>query len=122
MFKNARTHNFDPVFDKCRQLIKANKPGANIIRYLLHTLKNKVIKNQYTPNSNDYLSSLNLKYGCIPFDEMPYASTLVLHTTTASELSGIDVGYYKVFAFAVSAIFAGLAGGLYAHYYTVILP
>ena len=41
---------------------------------------------------------------------------------TASELSGIDVGYYKVFAFAVSAIFAGLAGGLYAHYYTVILP
>ena len=34
----------------------------------------------------------------------------------------MDVGYYKVFAFAVSAIFAGLAGGLYAHYYTVILP
>ena len=41
---------------------------------------------------------------------------------TASELTGIDVGYYKVLAFAVSAIFAGLAGGLYAHYYTVILP
>lgn len=88
MFKNARTHNFEPVFDKCRQLIKANKPGANIIRYLLHTLKNKVIKNQYTPNSNDYLSSLNLKYGCIPFDEMPYASSLVQHNPTASELYG----------------------------------
>lgn len=88
MFKNARTHNFEPVFDKCRQLIKANIPGANIIRYLLHTLKNKVIKNQYTPNSNDYLSSLNLKYGCIPFDEMPYASSLVQHNPTASELYG----------------------------------
>ena len=34
---------------------------------------------------------------------------------TASELSGIDVGYYKVFAFAVSAIFAGLAGEAYMH-------
>lgn len=41
---------------------------------------------------------------------------------TASELTGINVGYYKVLAFAVSAIFAGLAGGLYAHYLTVIVP
>ena len=41
---------------------------------------------------------------------------------TASELSGIPTTYYKILAFAISAFFAGLAGGLYAHYITVISP
>ena len=41
---------------------------------------------------------------------------------TASELSGIPTNYYKILAFAISAFFAGLAGGLYAHYITVISP
>lgn len=34
----------------------------------------------------------------------------------ASSASGINVVYYKTFAFVLSAIFAGLAGGIYAHY------
>ncbi len=33
----------------------------------------------------------------------------------AAEASGIPVTYYKTFAFAVSAFFAGIAGGIYAH-------
>lgn len=33
----------------------------------------------------------------------------------ASEASGINVTYYKTFAFALSAFFAGIAGGIYAH-------
>lgn len=41
---------------------------------------------------------------------------------TASELAGIPTTYYKILAFAVSAFFAGLAGGLYAHYISVISP
>ena len=41
---------------------------------------------------------------------------------TASELSGIPTTYYKILAFAISAFFAGLSGGLYAHYITVISP
>ena len=41
---------------------------------------------------------------------------------TASELSGIPTTYYKILSFAISAFFAGLAGGLYAHYITVISP
>ncbi|MBO6047488.1 MAG: branched-chain amino acid ABC transporter permease [Erysipelotrichaceae bacterium] len=40
----------------------------------------------------------------------------------ASELAGIPVTYYKILAFVVSAFFAGLAGGLYAHYMTIIMP
>ncbi len=40
----------------------------------------------------------------------------------ASELTGINVTYYKILAFAISALFAGLAGGLYAHYMGMLVP
>lgn len=33
----------------------------------------------------------------------------------ASGASGVNTTYYKIFAFIVSAIFAGIAGGIYAH-------
>ncbi len=38
----------------------------------------------------------------------------------AAESSGINVTYYKTFAFALSAFFAGVAGGIYAHNIGVI--
>lgn len=41
---------------------------------------------------------------------------------TASELAGIPTAYYKILAFTISAFFAGLAGGLYAHYITILIP
>ena len=41
---------------------------------------------------------------------------------TASELAGIPTSYYKILAFTISAFFAGLAGGLYAHYITILIP
>lgn len=40
----------------------------------------------------------------------------------ASEASGISTTYYKVMAFTVSAAFAGVAGGLYAHYISILDP
>lgn len=38
----------------------------------------------------------------------------------AAESSGIDTTFYKLFAFTISAFFAGVAGGLYAHYITIL--
>ena len=38
----------------------------------------------------------------------------------AAEASGIPTTYYKVLAFAVSAGFAGVAGGLYAHFLGIL--
>jgi len=38
----------------------------------------------------------------------------------AAEASGIPTTYYKVLTFAVSAFFAGVAGGLYAHYLSIL--
>lgn len=40
----------------------------------------------------------------------------------AAESVGIPVAYYKTFAFAISAFFAGTTGGIYAHYLTQLYP
>lgn len=40
----------------------------------------------------------------------------------AAEMMGINITYYKVLAFVIGAALAGLAGVLYAHYYTVLQP
>lgn len=88
MFAKAQVHNFEPVLDECREFIKDSRSGSNVIRYLLHTLNNKVIKAQYAPENNSVLSDLRLEYGCIPFDQMPFASSLIQHNPSISELYG----------------------------------
>lgn len=40
----------------------------------------------------------------------------------ASEMMGINIARYKVFAFAIGSAFAGLGGALYAHQITFISP
>ncbi|MGI5920358.1 MAG: branched-chain amino acid ABC transporter permease [Syntrophomonadaceae bacterium] len=40
----------------------------------------------------------------------------------AAELMGINTTKYKVTAFVIGALFAGLAGALYAHYFYIIKP
>ncbi|NLB88501.1 MAG: branched-chain amino acid ABC transporter permease [Syntrophomonadaceae bacterium] len=40
----------------------------------------------------------------------------------ASEVMGVNTTNYKVLAFVIGALFAGLAGGLYAHYFYIIKP
>jgi branched-chain amino acid transport system permease protein len=41
---------------------------------------------------------------------------------TASESMGINTTYYKVLAFSIGAFFAGIAGGLFAHYLMMLHP
>ncbi len=40
----------------------------------------------------------------------------------AAAASGINVTYYKVLTFTVAAFFAGIGGGVYAHYITAMIP
>lgn len=40
----------------------------------------------------------------------------------AAEASGINTTYYKLLAFVMSAFFAGIAGGLYAHHIGILNP
>ena len=40
----------------------------------------------------------------------------------AASAAGINVTFYKVLTFTVSAFFAGIGGGIYAHYMTAMIP
>ena len=40
----------------------------------------------------------------------------------AAEAAGVNVTFYKVLTFAISAFFAGIAGAIYAHYMTAMIP
>ena len=86
MFNKSQVHYFESVLDKSRSLILSGKEGSNVIRYLLHTMNNKVIKRQRYSEPNWKLSKLMLKLGCIPFDEMPFAASLIQHNPESTEL------------------------------------
>jgi branched-chain amino acid transport system permease protein len=46
-----------------------------------------------------------------------------IHTSEkAAQVAGIDIAKYKLFVFVLSAAFAAVAGGLYAHYLTFVAP
>ena len=78
------THFFD-VLDDCRDIIKENSAGSNVLRYLLYHLNNGVIEKQ-RGNKNKWLSDLYLSYRCIPFDNMPFNSSLAEHNPRLFDL------------------------------------
>lgn len=82
----ARAMKFFSVLDKVRSIICYNRPGANVLRYLLLNLNNRVIRAQYNSRSNNLLSYLYLDNSCIPFDTMPYATSLVSHNPRITDL------------------------------------
>lgn len=86
MFSRSKVRHFEAVLDKSRDFISSKAPGTNAIKYLLHTLNNKVLKTQYFEQENGLLSKLHLQWGCKPFDTMPYASSLIQHNPEISEL------------------------------------
>ena len=84
---NARTTKIYEVLDQCREIIVNNKPASNVLRYLLHIMNNRVIKLQlYYNQRNEKLSDLNLNYGCKPFDQMPFCSSLKQHNPKIYDL------------------------------------
>lgn len=84
--QKAKTTHILDILDKSRQLIKNAGHGSNVIRYLLYRLNNKILKRQYDSETCGKLSNLNLKYGCLPFDEMPFNSSLIEHNPKLSDL------------------------------------
>ena len=82
---SAKNSRFFDVLDGCRELIKTNGAGSNILRYLLFHLNNTVIKNQLD-SSNSNLSNLHLSNRCIPFEQMPFNSSLIFHNPKLGDL------------------------------------
>ena len=81
--KNIKLKN---TFEKVRDIIIGEKPGSNILRYITAYLKNDVVRDQLSDRSNNRVLYLYLKNEAIPFDEMPYASSLYGHNLPKSRL------------------------------------
>ncbi|WP_047893587.1 ATP-dependent RecD-like DNA helicase [Micromonospora sp. RV43] len=67
------------VLDEARRIVRSRLPGHNVIRYLMLQMNNLVLRRQYSWDGCARLSGLNLQYGCIPFDEMPFCTSLPGH-------------------------------------------
>lgn len=80
-----------PALDEARGLVMEKKPGSNVIRYLLLTMNNRVIKDQFNEGPNRYLSELRLAPGCSPFEAMPFCAMPRKHVPHFGDLmAGLD--------------------------------
>ncbi|MCF1613612.1 ATP-dependent RecD-like DNA helicase [Tetragenococcus koreensis] len=86
VLKKSQVMNFFSVLDKCRDIILRDKPGSNVVRYLLFGMNNRIIKSQRSSYICPDLSNLYLSYSCIPFDKMPFCSSLKQHNPKLSYL------------------------------------
>ena len=77
------------ILEECRKLFKCNANGAIVLKYLLYTLNNKIIKDQTSREPCNKLSNLYLKWGCIPFEQMPFCSSLINHNPKLYDLFDI---------------------------------
>ncbi len=68
-----------PILDEARRIVRSGASGCNILRYLMLRLHNQILKPQYYWDGCAPLSGMKLRYGCIPFDTMPFCTSLPAH-------------------------------------------
>ncbi|MCB1948453.1 ATP-dependent RecD-like DNA helicase [Nitrosomonas sp.] len=67
------------VLDAARRIVRAADSGHNVLRYLMLRMHNQILKPQYHWEGCGSLSDMKLLYGCIPFDTMPFCTSLPGH-------------------------------------------
>jgi hypothetical protein len=68
-----------PLLDQVREIDRSGAPGKNVLRYLLYRMHNLVLKPQFQNEPCSLLSEKCLQFGCIPFDTMPFCTSLPNH-------------------------------------------
>jgi hypothetical protein len=68
-----------PILDEVRRIANSSAPGQNVLKYLMLRMHNQILKSQFNPIGCSNLSDLKLQYGCIPFDTMPFCTSLPGH-------------------------------------------
>lgn len=88
---NLNSTVFIPILDECRKLIRNDRSGQNVLRYLLYNMNNVIIKSQYSSGyyskfydkwvdaGNSILSGLYISNGCKQFDTLPFNRSPVGH-------------------------------------------
>jgi hypothetical protein len=67
------------ILDEACRIARSASPGHNILRYLMLRMHNQILKPQYYRGGCDHLSGMKFQYGCIPFDTMPFCTSLPGH-------------------------------------------
>ena len=81
------------ILDIVRRIVRSVAPGHNVLRYLMLRMHNQILKPQYNRESCDYLSGTKLQFGCIPFDTMPFCTSLPGHNPRYWDLvESLNVG------------------------------
>ena len=75
------------LLERSRPYLLSQKPGSNVLRYLLYRPRHIVIENQICDVANPYLSNLQLQNGCIPFDKQPFCTSLRKHSPKYHDLA-----------------------------------
>lgn len=68
-----------PILDQVRRIVRTASPGHNVLRYLMLRMHNQILKPLYHREGCDRLSGMKLPYSCIPFDTMPFCTSLPGH-------------------------------------------
>jgi energy-coupling factor transporter ATP-binding protein EcfA2 len=68
-----------PILDLVRCTVNSAAPGHNVLRYLLLRMHNQILKPLYNQTGCNRLSGMKLPYSCIPFDTMPFCTSLPGH-------------------------------------------
>lgn len=76
-----------PVLDRARALVRGNRPGARLIRYLLLQMNNRIIKAQFDVDECTGLSRLRVSWSCKPFDTMPFCTSPRGHNPRFADLA-----------------------------------
>ncbi|WP_067903238.1 AAA family ATPase [Nocardia vaccinii] len=76
-----------PVLDLARALIRADRPGSRLLRYLMLRMNNQVIKAQFDANPCRWLSGLRVSPSCQPFDTMPFCTSPRRHNARLADLA-----------------------------------
>lgn len=75
------------MLQSSRDIIRRNRPGARILRYLLLGMNNMVVRAQYQPDRCGWLSNLYLTPMSRPFDTMPFCTYPRRHTPRFFDLA-----------------------------------
>ncbi|KUJ75455.1 helicase [Thiomicrospira sp. XS5] len=79
VIQSAKSIHLFQMLDKVRQIVRIRANGCTVLRYLMLRMNNNILKPQYDGRGCSLLSDLNFSYSCIPFDTMPFCTSLVGH-------------------------------------------
>lgn len=84
---SQRVPEIFPVLDQARDLIRKNRPGCRLLRYLMVHMHNYIIKSQFDPNGCPALSGLRVSWSSRPFDTMPFCTSPRGHNPQFADLT-----------------------------------